>query len=448
MVSIQGVSLAADQLCAVVGADAGSAPRVWRTALEPRAPGDEAWPSLAAAFAALLNEAPAPAAGVSVALMPALAEVQMVELPPMAEHELRLLLARNAGKYFTSARGAQVVGAGARSTSVMGRLVAATSAPLLHSIHAAASTAGLSVRQVVPAPAAWAMFARTGNAKSNGGEARASMVVVDQAHCTVLTVEQGQLVSLRRFRSLALDAARLAEAMLADTTSVFLAAAPDARREAEALMRVQPATGVLAALGSQPDALAAVGASRATAPLLITERERAAGTARVRSLAVRFAAAAAILLVAGAALQLWDVRRELSAVRAERAALAPQLGSTLVGRTTVETAFRQLAVLARAEQDAPIWSAVIAELSTQLPSESYLTGFRGRADTVGIDGLARSAARVFESVERVPSLQAVQASAPVRRETTPEGEALERFQLSALMRAREARGATTARRQP
>jgi Tfp pilus assembly protein PilN len=149
---------------------------------------------------------------------------------------------------------------------------------------------------------------------------------------------------------------------------------------------------------------------------------------------MRIAVAAGLLLMLAGALQLWDVRRELAAVRAERDALRPQLSVTLVGRTTVETAFRQLAVLGQAGRDAPQWSVVIGGISEELPFESYLTGFRGRADTVGIDGLALSAARVFDAIEAVPQLSSVRASAPVRRETSAEGEALERFQLTALLK--------------
>ncbi len=138
------------------------------------------------------------------------------------------------------------------------------------------------------------------------------------------------------------------------------------------------------------------------------------------------------------------MRRELAAVRAEREAIRPQLSTTLVGRTTVETAFRQVAALTAEQHDAPLWSSVLADLSRQLPPESYLTGFRGRADTVGIDGLAESAARVFDAVERIPRLQDVRATSPVRRESTPEGVALERFQLSALLgRAPSAPAGTT-----
>jgi hypothetical protein len=446
MVSVTGVALASDQLCAVLDSGRGSTATVWRAPLESPVPGDIAWPSLDAAFLALADRARSTEHGVSLALMPDLAEVQMVELPDVTDDELRLLLSRSAGRYFTRARGAQVVGIGTRSAGTAARLVTAAPAALLTSIHAAADNAGIRITQIVPAEAAWATLIGasgdtsrvvvTRNPKSTEVKSDA-FAVCDASACSLLTVQHGQLIALRRFRSPSEDTTRLAEAVRETAAATLHFAGPAGERQALAAsspVAMAPAAGMLATFGAEPDALAAGGAGTARSLQLVPESVLMARRTQSRTQALRLAAAAVVCVCMGLALQLWDVRRELAAVRVEREAIAPQLGSTLVGRTTVETAFRQLAVLARAEEAAPQWSTVIAALSAQLPQEAYLTGFRGRADTVGVEGLALSAARVFEAVERVPLLTDVQATSPVRRETTAEGDALERFQLSATLR--------------
>jgi len=118
-------------------------------------------------------------------------------------------------------------------------------------------------------------------------------------------------------------------------------------------------------------------------------------------------------------------------VQAQRAALRPQISSTLVGRTTVETAFRQLASLRAAERTAPDWAGILAALSEHVPEDAFLTAFRGRGDSVVVDGLAAHAARVFDAIERTPGLTGVRAAAPVRREAPSGGGAMEHFTIAA-----------------
>jgi hypothetical protein len=197
----------------------------------------------------------------------------------------------------------------------------------------------------------------------------------------------------------------------------------------------------------EPDFLAAMFAGGDTAPRLVTDLERAQRAEGVRGLTRRIAVAVAVLLVMAGVAEFLGVKRELGRVQAQRGALRPQLATTLVGRTTVETAYQQLAVLADAERTAPQWSTVIAGITARLPLEAYLTGFRGNGDSVAVDGLAARAARVFEALDRVGSLSEVRATAPVRLETPIDGPPLERFTISAYVGTRTA-GATGARGTP
>jgi hypothetical protein len=138
-----------------------------------------------------------------------------------------------------------------------------------------------------------------------------------------------------------------------------------------------------------------------------------------------------VLIVASLGFEWWGLRRELDSVKAERAALAPQISSTLVGRTTVENAFRQLAALGIEARATPHWSGIVSGLSQRLPVEAYLTGFRGRGDSVSVDGLAEHAARVFDAIDKVPGLTGVRSAGPVRLETPEDGPPMERFAIAA-----------------
>ena len=105
--------------------------------------------------------------------------------------------------------------------------------------------------------------------------------------------------------------------------------------------------------------------------------------------------------------------------------------ATLVGRSSVETAYRQVAGLAKISREAPRWSSILSSIATQLPDAASLTAFRARGDSIFLDGVADHAAPVFDDVARTPGVSGVRATAPVRRESI-EGEApLEHFSIGA-----------------
>lgn len=431
-----GISVSQHSVCAVIAHSERAQPRIWRAELMPFAfDGAIEWPSLATALQALARELSLSGTDIAVALQTPLAELCIAELPALRDDDVRQLLARNAGKYFVSARGAQVVGLVPASKGTTARLVASASATMLQAIHQAAGMAGIRVASIVPAEAAWAAAA---GHWSNANGAPARVMIVGDNHTLLLSSARAQLTDIRRFRAGTSDADDIMAACTGaniKTVIVGHAANRDALSRALAArgLTLHVPSSVNADLLHAPDALAAQFASEASAPALVTDSVKRERSSQARGLSTQLGMAAALLVLLSASMQLWGVRRELAAVRAEREALRPQLSATLVGRTTVETAFRQLALLAESEHSAPLWSRVIGGISDQLPFEAYLTGFRGRADTVGVDGLAQQAARVFDALENVPQLRGVHASSPVRRETTADGVALERFQLSALL---------------
>jgi Tfp pilus assembly protein PilN len=136
------------------------------------------------------------------------------------------------------------------------------------------------------------------------------------------------------------------------------------------------------------------------------------------------------------------VRRQLRMVLAERARLRPELNTTLLGRTTVDAAYAQLATLDTIDRTAPRWSATIATLSQTIPDEAHLAAIRTRGDSLIIDGLADHAARVFDALSKTRGLADVKSAASVRRAAEEGGGAKEHFTIAARVEQPAARKAT------
>jgi hypothetical protein len=435
-----GIALSADAVCAALRTRGRSNVRAWRAALTPLNGDGSVWPGLAEALRALARDTHVVNGRLTVALMPPLAEARGVELPPLGEREAQQVLARGAGKFFASARGAQIVGAvrpprGQKGNAVVSTVAAAAGARLVNAISEAATAAGWTVEAIIPAEAAWSAAAASWTPRGRG---KAQLLVAHDDRTDLLSVDNARLSGLRRFRTGADDATLIADAYSPAAGRITIVGSAGARHE---LMRLLSARGLAvesppgagADIAEHPDLLAAAFATPDATPSLVTDSMRAAHDARVRHATVRIVAAACIFALASGVLEWWGLRRELDSIRAQRAAIAPQISSTLVGRTTVENAFRQLAVLGAEERSSPHWSVALGAISQRLPADAFLTGFRGRGDSVSVDGLAERAARVFDAIERVPNLTGVRSAGPVRIEPTEDGPPLERFAIAARL---------------
>lgn len=430
-----GISISPVELCAA-DLRIGSAP--WRRPLDPPPLDGAAWPSLTAGLQELARAAgsSAGAGSLAIALLPPLTEVRGLDLPPARAEDLQLLLARNASRYFVNARGPQVVGV--RTVVRGGRgerpivLAAAASARLIASIRASATDAGWRADAVVPAETAWAAAA-IGTWPQFQRE-RAYVVVAHDDRTDVLQLEQGQLAGVRRFRAADADAPMIAEAVGVNARVGVLGAAH--RRAALTASLSAAGAQVSTNAGERGDAglVAAEFADGDAGPVLKTEDTVVRERETIRRARWVVGSAAAALFVAAAIVRLWGVHHQLDLVRRERDALRPKIASTLVGRTTIEAAFHDLAALAAADRDAPQWSAVIAALTDALPDDAHLTAVRARGDSVVVDGLADHAAPVFDALSRVPLLDGAKAAAPVRRELQEDGASLEHFVIAARVR--------------
>ncbi|HEY4321314.1 MAG TPA: PilN domain-containing protein [Gemmatimonadales bacterium] len=418
-----GVALGADYLL-VVDRQTGEERRA---ELAPFS-GESSWPALAAAFQQLVSSAT-----LAIVLLPPLAEVRQLTLPPLDNDELVQLLTRNALSYFSTARGPQMIGvASGRARRGQPQMVVALAAPaaLIAAIHAAARAAECQVALITCPEAAWSAAAQQLSPALRRGTVQLIVAAADRL--TVVALYAGEVSGLRRLRGGVADAGRVAELLRAGDRVALLGAGAegvtDLATRLGATVTPIPAPGVTA------ERLAARFAGAAAGPSLRSERVVLAERALLRRATGLLAAAAVALIVLAAALQLWGVHRALRQVQGERLALRPQVATTLVGRSSTEDAFRRMAAIAAAERTAPRWSIVLGDLTDRVPDDAYFTTLRARGDTLTIDGIAVSAAKVFDAIVASPMLAGVYAPAPVRRLSPEGGAPTERFTLAGELR--------------
>jgi len=429
-----------------VTAAADSAKTIWQRDIVLNGGGAGPREALTAAFTDAARGCAVEDPHIVVVLLSPLSETRAISLPPLREEDRNRFLARNAGRYFVAARGPQVVASeappaasGARPAGPSMVLASATTQQLTQDLHAAAVAAGCDLRAVIPAESAWAAAAVALWPVLTRGTGH--LVITRDDRTDLISLVNGVLHAVRRFRG-PVDAAQIATIATggADRASARIAVAGPAGA-ARAMSTALAATGLRvlapepqwAALAEQPDALAARFATDANGLEFRSDAHVERDRAGVRRAAWWVLGAAAATLVLTAFAYYAGVQRELSHVQAGRAAIHSQVEATLVGRSSVDAAYRQVAGLATTARNARRWSAVLVDLAAQLPIDASLTAVRARGDSIFIDGVAERAAPVFDAVARMPGVTAVRATAPVRREAI-EGELpLEHFSLAAQL---------------
>jgi Tfp pilus assembly protein PilN len=150
----------------------------------------------------------------------------------------------------------------------------------------------------------------------------------------------------------------------------------------------------------------------------------------------RWFAALGIVALGAAPLALeWGEQRKLATVKAERSAMASALAETAPQRLMQE----RLRVMAAGDSTRLPASRVLATLSDALSDEAWVARLRMQGDSVFVDGRAQSAARTLDELANAPGLGAMTVSAPIRRETTLDGEPVDRFEVTlSRLRARTA----------
>jgi hypothetical protein len=414
-----GIALGAGVMHAVrAGAARSGAERpVWTRAVDPASAED-----LTAAFSELRASMHLQAPIAHLALLPPLAQVRRLKLPRLRDDELRRVLERDASRMFLVGREPQVAGArwirgGRRGAQFV--FAAAAPAGTIEALYAAATASGWRIAAVVPAAAAWC----AGAAQEQPGLRAGAVVEVDCGdHIEILAMERGAPVAVRRVAR-GVDASQAVAGL----------------RE---LLGGDAPVGSSTAPGRDPAVTAAFFASRAISPELAPATEHAARRGSARRLTIRLATAAAALLIASAAFELWGAHREIAAIDARRAALHRDVAAALRARDAVNALDTRLTTLSSLERTSPRWSAALFTVAEHLPRDAHISVMRGAADSLVLEGEAQTAAGVFESIRGAPGVRAVRADAPIRQETRESGATVERFTLAAHLRADSAgRGA-------
>ena len=370
--------------------------------------------------------------------------MRRLELPPLTDEETRRVIERSAGRYFTDVREPQTVGV-VRLTHQLRRtgIVVAAAAParLIDAILGAAHAAGWSVERIVPAHAAWAAGARA--QWSQLGRESAQLAVLREDATELVRIEHGAIAATRQFgaASTRLDQVVDAVADSGDGSGPLplLTIGPDHRRdELIAPLRDRGITlGDRAArwraMSESPEAMAAAFAPDARDFDLLPRAAHAVRDHRTRRTAAWLTAAAALLLLVGAAARLWDAKRELAALQAKRAEIRAAVNEVAQARGMIDAIQRRVAALTPLESSATHWSAVLTEVAGHLPRDAYLVTVRGAADTLLVEGLAGRAAGTFEALERAPTIRAVQPAGAIRRDVTADGVPVERFIIAARL---------------
>ncbi|MEX0892842.1 MAG: hypothetical protein WEB88_11805, partial [Gemmatimonadota bacterium] len=253
-----------------------------------------------------------------------------------------------------------------------------------------------------------------------GGAHRAVIALADMLY--VVGGTTGRITTLRRLPPAALD--ELAGA--APGRVLVLSNDPEVRRTLGAALPASAAGRD----GSDPLRAAASHPERA-APELVTPDHAAALRAGARTRAALLAAAAVLLLIGAAALELWGAERELQAVQERRTALRAEVAPLLVLRDSVDALAERTAAVGALATDAPAWTPALLDLALLLPEDAHVEGLRTTGDTLVADVVAGRAGAALQALRSAASLRDVRLRGVVDREMSQGSTARERFTLTA-----------------
>jgi hypothetical protein len=351
----------------------------------------------------------------AVVLLPPLAFLRCVELPPMSPGDLELALRRGARRWLPGPVPDPIAEpwmTQARRSSGDPVWVSAASGRLVQDVYRAAEELGCTLASVSSAHGAWLVAVREHTPGWDEGDQALVVRTADLAE--VIVSRDGRLASYRRRPA---DTPREALLRLAGTAvSVFLGG-----------------DDALAGLDGSPQLSAASYAARSVAPTLVPPAVEKQWTARHLKRAVWLGAAASLLLLLTGWLELWNLDRELAATAEARADISAQVESALVERDRLLQLTGTIDGLGRIVNETPRWSALMASLARTLPEDAYVTAFRAAADSVWLRGRATNAAGIFEALREAPFLEGVRASAPIVRDGQPGERASEVFSLEARL---------------
>ena len=369
---------------------------------------------------------------VSIALLPPLVDTRIIALPPMRPAEAQAVLRRDAARHFVGVHAPHLVavheGDRARRQESAGIVAAAVSTSFVDAVSAAAAATGWRVHLLAPAHSAW-------TAAAAARQGTGAYVAVADGIAHIVRLSGRRAAGLRRVPAAA--SGDVIEAV-ADAGRVALFVPTEDRAAIEGGLTgavVPTVTGdayETAARYAEGDGI------RFISPAAAAERH-----AQQRRTAIRFAVAAALLIVMAAVIDAWGARRELDVLRARRAEIRSQVGPLLATRDSIDRLITQMQAVEDRARSTPRWTPALFDLAMLLPEESHLTGLFANGDTLVIEAQGTGAGAALQALRSAGSLQDARLVGTIDRELDGGATAMERFRLSA--RLADSPGAAVAR---
>jgi hypothetical protein len=331
-----------------------------------------------------------------VALMPPLAEIRLVDLPPLEAEELRSVVAGDMARLLPVTAGRHAVHVAAlpdRATPSARRLISVADTALVDDLLEAASTAGLRVASLGAASLAWERAARAQGARSGRW----------------LTATHGGREDALRLGGSGIDGLRRRSSGHRDALENPLRLADD---DAGAML-------MAARFAAAPDAQCLWPEST------YAERSRRAWR-RTRMLAV----AALLFALASGTIEWRSLRRSNERVAAARSSIAPAVTHAIARRDSLAALDGVLSQVRTFETGAPRWLSLLADLERALPDDATLLSLRAGGDTLTLTGTAERAAPVLEALTGAAGFRDVRADAPIRQEVEDGEVVAEHFTVS------------------
>lgn len=417
---------------------------------------DRGQDDLDGSMSSLLAREIRPDESAAIALVPPLAELRTLSLPPMRPSDVRRALAANPGRYFPNSPAPRVHAAFALPTSEThghSWLIATASEPLvaavLGSSRAAAATTGsattgsatgLPVRRprVAPAHVAWAAAARVAVPE---GEVSV-LVMFDHASVWIDVDAQTALPAGRR---------RLPRPADASETERWLAGSVGPGDDQTGSGQIPGESGAAvvvigegdAAVGAvhtldvagrpvrhvdeHPASVAARWVARTPRSLDLKTSARLDAEARAtRRATARTAAAGIVLIFAALGIEWIGLGRELAHVRTARARLAPAVAEVLEARSVAASAGALVEEVGRLEAGSPRWSDRLADLAEALPDHAHLRRLEAEPRAMLLDGIAENGGAALAALMASPVVAGLEPQGPIRRRENG-GEVVEEF---------------------
>jgi hypothetical protein len=339
-----------------------------------------------------------------ISLLPPLAELRLLALPPLDSERLEGAIASDVRRYFPVDATAQVVQVSPASSQrelAASRRVCIVDESLAEDIVSAAASCGLEVASLAAAAYSWASAVHALHESSGTRE----VWVWTESRVDELTVGPSGVMALRR---------RPIQAGSPMPPSPALATS------------IEEAAALAARFAAVPDT------ASLWPPSIHTKRVQ-----RVLRNARRTALLALLAVLGAASIEWTTTARDEQAVLDARAAHRALVTRASVSRDSLNRLLTTVGVLRGFETEQPDILGVLVALDSVLPRDASIVALDVAADTVRVVGLGRRAAPVLDALTRSTSFRSAWIAAPIQQDVENGEVIAERFVIALMPRGRE-----------